>query len=122
VKFLADMGISPRSVAFLREAGYEAVHLHELGQDRLPDPMILEKALQEGYVVLTHDLDFSELVAVSGAHLPSVITFRLRDMRPGNVNRHLRAILAQHGEKLEQGAAVTVTERRIRVRSLPIQS
>ena len=122
MKFLADMGISPCSVTFLREAGYEAVHLHELGQNCMPDPMVLEKALQEGYVVLTHDLDFSELVAVSGAHLPSIITFHLRDMRPNNVNQHLRAILAQHGDKLTHGAAVTVTERRIRVRSLPIQS
>ena len=53
-------------------------------------------------------------------HLPSVVTFRLRDMRPVNVNRHLRAILNQHGERLEQGAVVTVTENRIRVRTLPI--
>ena len=96
------------------------MHLHELGQDCLPDAMILEEALREEYVVLTHDLGFSELIAVSGAHLPSVITFRLRDMRPTNVNRHLRAILDRHSEKLERGAVVTVTERRIRVRSLPI--
>jgi len=114
------MGISPRSVEFLRKTGYEATHLHELGQDRLPDSGILKEALQIGAVVLTHDLDFSELIATSGAHLPSVITFRLRDMRPANVNRHLRAILDQHGERLEQGVVVTVTERRIRVRSLPV--
>jgi predicted nuclease of predicted toxin-antitoxin system len=122
VKFLADMGISPRSVAFLRQAGCEAAHLHELEQDSLPDSMILEEALREGYVVLTHDLDFSELIAVSGAHLPSVVTFRLRDMSAANVNQHLLAILDQHSESLEQGAVVTVTERRIRVRSLPIHS
>ncbi len=29
MKFLADMGISPKSVEFLREAGYEASHLFE---------------------------------------------------------------------------------------------
>jgi len=44
MKFLADMGISPRSVAFLRDLGVEAVHLHELGLDRLPDAGIVEKA------------------------------------------------------------------------------
>jgi predicted nuclease of predicted toxin-antitoxin system len=121
MKFLADMGISPRSVEFLREEGYEAVHLHELGQDDIPDQAILEEALQQGYSVLTHDLDFSELIAVSGAHLPSIVTFRLRNMRPDNVNQHPRAILAQHGEMLQQGAVATVTEHRIRVRPLPIQ-
>jgi len=34
MKFLADMGISPRTVAFLKELGYEAVHAHSLGIDK----------------------------------------------------------------------------------------
>ena len=41
MKFLADMGISPGAVLFLRHLGYDAIHLHELGLDRLPDPQIL---------------------------------------------------------------------------------
>jgi predicted nuclease of predicted toxin-antitoxin system len=44
VKFLANMGISPVTVAFLRDLGHEAVHLHEEGLDRLLDPDILRKA------------------------------------------------------------------------------
>jgi len=120
MRFLADMGISPRTGVYLREKGHDAVHLHELGQDRLPDGAILATALREQWIILTHDLDFSELLAVSGADLPSVITFRLRDMRPDHVNIHLDAILAQHARTLEQGAIVSVTEQRIRVRPLPI--
>jgi predicted nuclease of predicted toxin-antitoxin system len=85
MKFLADMGISPHSVTFLRELGVEAVHLHALGLDRLPDAEIVKMARREGYVVLTHDLGFSELVALSGAELPSVVIFRLQNMRPRNV-------------------------------------
>jgi predicted nuclease of predicted toxin-antitoxin system len=120
MKFLADMGISPRVVDMLRVLGHEAAHLHEMGLDRLPDVDILGKALREESVILTHDLDFSELLAISGARLPSVITFRLRDMRPVNVYQHLVALLSQHGEAIAQGTIVTVTERRIRMRSLPI--
>ena len=67
MKFLADMGISPRTVDRLREWGYDAVHLHELGLDRLPDVDILDKARQENWIVLTHDLDFGELLAISRA-------------------------------------------------------
>jgi len=114
------MGISPRTVEYLRERGHDAVHLHELGQDRLPDDAILAMALHGKWIVLTHDLDFSELLAASGADLPSVITFRLRDMRPDQVNLHLDAILAHHAPTLKQGAIVSVTEQRIRVRPLPI--
>jgi len=91
MKFLADMGISPRSVAFLRDLGVEAVHLHELGLDRLPDAEIVKKARHEGYVVLTHDLDFGELLALSGAEVPSVVIFRLQNMRPHNERQSLSA-------------------------------
>ena len=58
MRFLADMGISPNTVAFLRGLGYDALHLHEQGLDRLQDPLILEEARDEDRILLTHDLDF----------------------------------------------------------------
>ena len=112
MKFLADMGISPKTVAFLHGLGHDAVHLSEQGLERLPDPGIVEKARQEGRIVLVHDLGFGELVAASGTTLPSVITFRLRNMHPDRVNSALQSILSQHGEALEQGAMMSVTEGR----------
>ena len=120
MKFLADMGISPRTVACLRSLGHDAIHLHDEGLDRLSDVGILSRALDEGRVVLTHDLDFVDLVAASGARLPSVITFRLRNMSAGHVNRYLELILANYQERLIAGAVVSVAEGQIRVRSLPI--
>jgi predicted nuclease of predicted toxin-antitoxin system len=71
VKFLADMGISSKTVAFLQGNGYDAIHLHEQDIERLPDPDILAKARREDCILLTHDLDFDELVAASGARLPN---------------------------------------------------
>jgi predicted nuclease of predicted toxin-antitoxin system len=121
MRFLADMGLSPKTVSFLRDAGYDAVHLHDQELDRLADSAILEKARTEGRVLLTHDLDFGELMAASGAALPSVVIFRLRDMRPPNVNRHLDEILTEYRKLLEDGAIASITEGRIRVRPLPIK-
>jgi predicted nuclease of predicted toxin-antitoxin system len=120
MRFLADMGISPKTVAFLQGIGYDAIHLRDQGLDRLPDATILGKALSEGLILLTHDLDFGKLIAASGAKLPSVITFRLRNMRPERVNLHLQGIIAQHQEALEKGAIISVTEGQIRVRFLPL--
>jgi predicted nuclease of predicted toxin-antitoxin system len=120
MKFLADMGISPRSTAFLRSQGHDAIHLHDASLDRLSDASILSKALDEGRVVLTHDLDFSDLVAASRARLPSVVTFRLRNMSADHVNRYLQLILADYQERLIAGAVISITEGQIRVRSLPI--
>ena len=121
MKFLGDMGISPRSIAFLRDLGFEAVHLHELNLDRLRDVEIVTKARHEGYIILTHDLDFGELLAISGAEVPSVVIFRLQDMRPDNVNGYLRVLITEHCSVLAEGAVVAVSEGRIRVRKLPIE-
>ena len=122
MKFLADMGISPKTVAFLQELGHDAVHLQDLGLHQLADSDILQKARSEGRVLLAHDLDFPELMAASGAELPSVVLFRLRNMRPDRVNQYLHRVITDHQESLGHGAIFSVTEGQIRVRSLPLTS
>lgn len=120
MRFLADMGISPRVVEELRRRGHDAAHLVEEGLNRLPDGDILQKARQENRVLLTHDLDFGELLAASRGELPSVIIFRLKDMRAPNVSRHLFSIIDQQADPLNNGAIMSVTEKRVRIRRLPI--
>lgn len=120
MRFLADMGISPGTVSFLGDLGHDATHLHDEGLDELEDPDVFGKARDENRILLTHDLGFGELVAASGARLPSVVVFRLRNMRPDRVNHYLGRIISDHQGALEQGAIVSVTEGQIRVRLLPI--
>jgi predicted nuclease of predicted toxin-antitoxin system len=120
MNFLADMGISPKVVDFLQHLGHQAVHLQEQGLQRLQDHEILKKAREEGCIVLTHDLDFGDLLAASGADLPSVVIFRLRNMRPEHVNNYLLEIISQYAGALENGAIITVTEGRVRIRVLPL--
>jgi predicted nuclease of predicted toxin-antitoxin system len=120
MKFLADMGISPKIVDFLQNLGHQAVHLQVQGLQRLGDSEILEKARKEGCILLTHDLDFGDLLAATGADLPSVVIFRLRNMRPEHVNRYLIKIISQYPKALEHGSIITVTEARIRMRDLPL--
>jgi predicted nuclease of predicted toxin-antitoxin system len=121
MKFLADMGISPRSVKGLSEAGHDAVHLTERGLGRLTDSAILDIARQENRVVLTSDLDFGDLLAASHESLPSVIIFRLKDMRSSNITYYLEQALERYFSALETGAIISISERRIRVRKLPIR-
>jgi hypothetical protein len=45
MKFIANMGISPDTVAFLRGLGYDAIHLDKEGLGALPDPQILAKPI-----------------------------------------------------------------------------
>jgi len=114
------MGMSPKTKDLLVNLGNDAVHLHNQGLDRLPDSDILEKARNEGRVLLTNDLDFSELLAVSKAKLPSVIIFRLHNMHPKQVNKYLHQIINQHRTPIEEGAIISVTEGSVRIRLLPL--
>jgi predicted nuclease of predicted toxin-antitoxin system len=120
MKLLADIGISPRCVDYLRQLGYDAIHLIEQGLQQLPDPDILTKARSEERILLTHDLDFADLLAASRAALPSVVIFRLRNMRPGNVNHYLDHILQRYEAELRQGVIISVTETQVRLRVLPL--
>lgn len=120
MKILVDMGLAPVVADELRRAGHAAVHLHEVGLGRLSDREILSLAATEGRVVLTHDLDFSDLLAASGERLPSVVVFRLQKMLPTNVLAHAIPILTRFEPELTSGCVISVREGQVRVRLLPI--
>ncbi len=120
MRFLGNMGISPKTIAFLRAQGHEAKRLLEENLERLTDSEILDKARIERSIVLTNDLDFGQLLAASRTELPSVIIFRLDDMSAPNVNRHLTKIINDYAGDLAGGAIISVDERAIRIRRLPI--
>lgn len=120
MRFLADMGVSMRVVDWLRSAGHEVVHLRDEGLQRLPNGEVFTKALREGRVVLTFDLDFGEILAGCQGKEVSVVLFRLHNTRSGHVIERLGAVLAESSADIERGAVVVVEEGRHRVRKLPI--
>lgn len=120
MRFLADMGVSLLTVAALRAAGHDAVHLREEGLQRLADADIFAKAGREGRVVLTFDLDFSGIAAQAGTALPSVIIFRVHDARSVSVNPKLFRVISEASSALTAGAIVTVEDAGFRVRRLPL--
>jgi predicted nuclease of predicted toxin-antitoxin system len=120
MKFLGDVGVSTSTLRALREAGYDAVHLREQNLHRLPDDAILLKAIEEGRIVITFDLDFGDLLATGGGRLPSVIIFRLHNQTPPNVTKRLFDLLALETPRLETGALIIVEDTRYRIRPLPV--
>ena len=121
MNFLADMGISMSTVIWLREKGYDSVHVRELGMQRSSDSNILSMAKNENRIVLTCDLDFGALLAASSDTVPSVIIFRLDNETPDNINTRLQVILTEISHHLEKGAIISVEQNRFRVRNLPIK-
>lgn len=122
MRFLADMGISQGVVLWLRDGGHDAVHLREEGLHLLPNGKIFDKAQREKRIILTVDLDFGEIVALSGGHPFSTVIFRLYNTRPGHVIERLRSVLKESGQVLQQGAIVVIEESRHRIRRLPFNA
>lgn len=119
--FLADMGISQTTVSWLREQGFDVIHVRELGMITAMDSDILDLAFKEKYVILTFDLDFGDIMAASGEKLPSIIIFRLKNARPDNVNEHLSQVLKHSISALQKGTIISVNDRTYRIRHLPIK-
>lgn len=121
MRFLADAGISPKTVEFLKQLGHEASHVRTLGLQRASDVQVIELARTESSVVLSFDLDFGDILALGVMDRPSAILFRLADERAESVNRRLSAVLNERTAELDSGALILVEDTRYRVRKLPIR-
>ena len=96
MNFLADMGVSMTTVLALRRLGHDVSHLREQGLMRMKDPDIVAKGRTEGRIIRTFDLDFDEILALSGNGSPSGILVRMRNQTPIAVTpRLIRVIEAQ---------------------------
>jgi predicted nuclease of predicted toxin-antitoxin system len=116
------MNLSPRWVKTLTEAGIEAAHWSDVGRANAPDSEIMAFARANGYVVLTHDLDFSAILAATQGAKPSVVQIRAEDVRPETLAPTLIEALRQMAGQLDEGALLTVDPARARLRVLPLGS
>jgi predicted nuclease of predicted toxin-antitoxin system len=74
MRFLADAGISPKTVDFLKQLGHDATHVRTLGLQRAPDARVVDRARTDGSIVLSFDLDFGDILALGVMDKPSAIS------------------------------------------------
>ena len=122
MRFLADMNLSPSTVADLASGGIDIVRISSLLPVNASDKEILDLARSAGRVVITHDVDFYALLALGGYDRPSLVTLRLLDTDPDLVTQRLRQVLPKIEEALCKGSAITIDDESVRVRELPIRS
>lgn len=119
-RILLDQGL-PRSAAkILGIQGWDVLHTGEIGLSNASDREIIEYARKEGRVVITLDADFHAILAVENAREPSVIRIRQEGLRGDALSELIEKIWPKIQTQLETGALVTVTEKSIRVRKIPI--
>lgn len=121
MKLLVDMNLSPRWVGVLSTSGFEAAHWTSLGASNAPDVAIMSYAKSHDYVVLTHDLDFSAILATTHGSKPSVVQLRSDDVSPDAIGAQVVQALRQMERALEEGALLTIDPSRTRLRVLPLR-
>ena len=119
MKIVVDMNLSPQWVEVLMLKGHDCVHWSEIGPPNAPDREILLWARSNGYVVFTHDLDFGAILAATKADSPSVLQLRTQNISPKRIGESVVSAFKQFEELLNQGALVSIDQKRARARILP---
>ncbi len=121
MRLLADIHISPYTVAFVATTlGHDIVRVSDLMSASASDESIVQAAISSDRTVLTQDLDFSALMAISGRRRPSIITLRLSSAKTPHVNAILERALPAIEAAVGEGSLITIEDLSIRVRSLPL--
>ena len=117
---LIDMSLSPAWCPFLTQADIQATHWSDIGPMDAQDLHIFQYAQDHNYIVFTHDLDFGDILALSGAAQPSVIQIRADDPTPQTIGSTVLTALGQFEGMLATGALVVIDPTKSRARVLPI--
>lgn len=119
-RLLLDQGLPRSTAALLSQSGWDVVHVSEIGMSRADDREILQRARSDSRVCVTLDADFHSLLATSGERGPSVIRIRKEGLDADTLAALLQTIWSRIEDALASGALVTISERSIRARRLPI--
>jgi predicted nuclease of predicted toxin-antitoxin system len=78
MKFLVDECTGPSVAAWLRDEGHEVFSVYEDVRG-VEDDIILQKAFDENWVLITNDKDFGDKVFRNGRLHKGVVLLRLED-------------------------------------------
>ena len=120
MRLLADVHISPGTVQFLNAIGHDVITVQSVLPSDALDRDIVETAPQLGRAVVTQDLGFSAILALTGASRPSIVSLRLSDPRVDSVNLRLQQVLPDLQDDVATGIIATVEDDRVRSRRLPL--
>jgi len=117
---LLEQGLAPRTAALLRLAGWDALHVSEVGLERTEDTEILDFAQCDSRTCITLDDDFHVHLALSRAGKPSVILLRVQGLAAEGQALLIRSVYEACADAVAEGAAVSADESTIRIRRLPL--
>ncbi len=120
MKVLIDMNLSPEWATLLNSSQFEAIHWSSVGAANAPDVEIMSWARANGFIVLTHDLDFGTALALTKADGPSVVQVRTQDLMSSRTSQSVINVIRKNEDLLQVGCLIVISESTDRVRVLPL--
>ena len=120
MKLLVDMNLSPGWAGYLTRNGIEAEHWSSIGSPNASDSEIMAYAKAHDYAVLTNDLDFGFILAITQNKKPSVVQIRTGILGLNIIGDTVMNAIRRLADEIENGALVTIDQRKIRVTLLPL--
>ena len=121
MRFLVDMPLSPQLAVWLREHGHDADHASSVGLHNAKDHRIIEIAREQNRIIITADLDYPQLLAISRAKDPGLILFRGGNYNDQEMLQLLKRVLDSYPEEKLKHTVTVVDKVRIRRCPLPIE-
>jgi predicted nuclease of predicted toxin-antitoxin system len=120
MKLLVDMNLSPKFADFLACGDITSTHWSTAGAATATDSEIVDYALQNDYVIVTCDLDFSAILSVTHGKKPSIVQVRTRYMPLNSLADIVIRSIIQNIDDLNSGAILTIDAKKSRSRLLPL--
>jgi predicted nuclease of predicted toxin-antitoxin system len=116
MRFLLNMNVSREVGKAIAELGGEFIHARDANLATADDRVVIQVARREDRVIVTHDLDYGDLLMLSGEPHVSVIIFRLRRSAPLVMCKRLREAWETIQTPLAEGAIVVIEDASMRIR------
>lgn len=117
MKIKLDENLPSELVGLLEAGGHDVHTVQSEGLAGRDDEAVFGAARSEGRLLITQDLDFSDLRKFAPSSHSGVVLLRLRDPSRGRLVERVRTLLDEYPLESMSRCFVVVTDRKLRVRS-----
>ena len=118
MRFKLDENLPPAAADLLRDLGHDVMTVYDQGMQSCTDPEVLAACQGEGRVLLSLDLDFSNILVYPPDRYAGLIVLRLHKPGPRGVLSLLRRVVPHLETVPVAGRLWIADQHRIRVRQV----
>lgn len=118
MRLFLDENLSPHQTYALRDSGYDACAVFEVGLSGAPDEEIRRFAIENGRVLLTLDADFANVLRFPPEQTPGVVRLKVHPPTEEKIRQAIQKALFVLQNIDLTGRLAVVSEDRVRIRGV----